>query len=108
MIRYVPLPIVGTDQHPRMNLKRPFGDELPVVYEIGLSFGDAIIIGDNLVVPEFSLKWMGVAMALTEKLFEPSAQVIGIVLTYYFNSYGSIGIGGNFAGKSPHGYASLR
>jgi hypothetical protein len=105
--RYVPFPIVGTQSSPRMNLKKPMSTTSPTVFEIGLAFGDAIVPGDEFVVPEFSWRRLGVAFAITERLFSDSAEVIGLALTYDFNSYGSIGIGGNFARNEVHGYASL-
>lgn len=105
--RYVPFPIVGTQAKPRMNLKKPMSTSSPTVLEIGLAFGDAIVPGDEFVVPEFSWRRLGIAFAITERLFSDSAEVIGLALTYDFNSYGSIGIGGNFARNEVHGYASL-
>jgi hypothetical protein len=105
--RYVPFPIVGTQSSPRMNLKKPMSTSSPTVFEIGLAFGDAIVPGDEFVVPEFSWRRLGIAFAVTERLFSDSADVIGLALTYDFNSYGSIGIGGNFARNEVHGYASL-
>ena len=105
--RYVPFPIVGTQSSPRMNLKKPMSTSSPTVFEIGLAFGDAIVPGDEFVVPEFSWRRLGIAFAITERLFSDSAEVIGLALTYDFNSYGSIGIGGNFARNEVHGYASL-
>jgi hypothetical protein len=106
-VRYIPFPIVGTDENPRMNLKRPFAQGSPTVFEIGLAFGDAIVPGDEFVVPEFSAQRLGIAFAITQQLFSDSAQVIALALTYDFNSFGSIGIGGNFAGKGVHGYLSF-
>jgi len=105
--RFVPFPIVGTQSSPRMNLKKPMSTSSPTVFEIGLAFGDAIVPGDEFVVSEFSWKRLGIAFAVTERLFSDSAEVIGLALTYDFNSYGSIGIGGNFARNEVHGYASL-
>lgn len=106
-IRYVPFPIAGTDDQPSMNLKKPLSRGSPTVFEVGLAFGDAIVPGDDFVVPELSWRRLGIAFAITEQLFSDSAQIVGLALTYDFNSYGSIGIGGNFASKTPHGYASL-
>jgi hypothetical protein len=106
-IRYVPFPIVGTPDKPRPMLLKPMNTNSPTVFEVGLAFGDAIVPGDDFVPPEFSWKRLGIAFAITEQLFSDSAQVLGLALTYDFNSYGSIGIGGNFAGKTAHGYASL-
>ncbi len=106
-IRYVPFPIYGSDDKPTMNLRRPFTIGSPTVFEVGLAFGDAIVPGDDFVIPEFSWRRLGVAFAITEQLFADSAQVVALALTYDFNSYGSIGIGGNFAGSAAHGYASF-
>ena len=106
-VRYIPFPIVGTSSNPRMNLMKPMSATSPTVFEVGLAFGDAIVPGDEFVVPEFSWRRLGVAFATTEKLFSDSAEIIGLALTYDFNSYGSIGIGGNFARNEVHGYASL-
>ena len=105
--RYVPFPIVGTQSSPRMNLKKPMSTASPTVFEIGLAFGDAIVPGDEFVVPEFSWKRLGIAFAVTERLFNDDADIIGLALTYDFNSYGSLGLGGNFARNEVHGYASL-
>jgi hypothetical protein len=106
-IRYVPFPIVGTKRQPRMNLVTPLGENSTAVFEIGLAFGDAIVPGDEFVVPEFSFRRLGFAFAITEKLFGNEAEIIGLALTYDFNSYGSIGLGGNFAQDEVHGYASF-
>ncbi|MGD0036280.1 MAG: hypothetical protein ABSC53_03185 [Bacteroidota bacterium] len=106
-VRYVPFPIVGTTNRPRPTLMRPLNSSSPTVFEIGLAFGDAIVPGDDFVVPEFSWRRLGVAFAITEKLFNDDADIVGLALTYDFNSYGSIGIGGNFAHNETHGYASL-
>jgi hypothetical protein len=106
-IRYVPFPIVGTEESPRMSLKKPLMSGSPTVFEVGLAFGDAIVPGDEFVVPEFSWRRLGVAFAITEQLFSDRAEIIALALTYDFNSYGSIGLGGNFAKKAVHGYASL-
>jgi hypothetical protein len=105
-LRYVPFPIVGTPGRKKMTLQAPTGDN-PTVFEIGLAFGDAIVPGDEFVMPEFSMRRLGIAFAVTEKLFSNDAKIIGLVLTYDFNSYGSIGLGGNFAQEEIHGYASI-
>jgi hypothetical protein len=105
--RYVPFPIVGTADRPRASLQRPLNAGSPTVFEIGLAFGDAIVPGDDFVVPEFSWRRLGIAFAITEKLFNDDADIVGLAFTYDFNSYGSIGIGGNFAHNETHGYASL-
>ena len=105
-IRYVPFPVAGLPGNPKTTLRGPFGEN-PTVFEVGLAFGDAIVPGDEFVVPEFSSKRLGVAFAVTEKLFNDDARIIGLVLTYDFNSYGSIGIGGNFAQHETNPYFSF-
>jgi len=106
-LRYVPFPIVGTSSNPRMNLRRPLASGSPSVFEVGLAFGDAIVPGDELLAPELTWRRLGVAFAITENLFTEKAEILALALTYDFNSYGSIGLGGNFAGETVHGYASL-
>jgi hypothetical protein len=106
-VRYVPFPIVGTAENSQPTLLKPMSPSSPTVFEIGLAFGNAIVPGDDFVPAEFSWKRLGVAFAITERLFSDSAQVIGLALTYDFNSYGSIGIGGNFAQNTCHWYFSL-
>ena len=106
-IRYVPFPIVGLPDGSKTKLIPFSGDGSKQVFEIGLSFGDAIVPGDDFVVPEFSIKRLGIALAISEKLFSSDAQIKAIALTYDFNSYGSIGIGGNFAQDVIRGYASF-
>jgi hypothetical protein len=106
-IRYVPFPVVGTKERPRMHLVPPLGENSAAVFEVGLAFGDVIVPGDEFVMPEFSWRRLGVAFAITENLFSQEAEIIGLLATYDFNSYGSIGLGGNFAGDEVHGYASF-
>jgi hypothetical protein len=106
-IRYVPFPVFGSQTRPRMSLSRPMSTTSPTIFEVGLAFGDAVVPGDQFLVPEFSWRRLGIAFAISERLFSDSAEVIGLALTYDFNSYGSIGIGGNFARNEVHGYASL-
>lgn len=106
-VRYIPFPIVGTISSPRMNLMKPMSANYPTVFEIGLSFGNAVVPGDDFIVPPFSWQRLGVAFAITERLFEDDADILGLALTYDFNSYGSIGLGGNFAHNEAHGYASF-
>ena len=55
----------------------------------------------------FSFRRLGVVFAITEKMFNKDAQIIGLALTYDFNSYGSIGVGGNFAQSEANPYFSL-
>lgn len=106
-IRYVPFPIVGTASRTSLHLERPMSSESPTVFEIGLAFGDAIVPGDEFVIPEFSWRRLGIAFAITEQLFSDEASILGIALTYDFNSYGSLGVGGNFADSRIRGYASF-
>jgi hypothetical protein len=106
-VRYVPFPIIGTDDEPRPNLKKPFHTGSPTVFELGLAFGNAIVPGDDFVPPSFAIERLGVAFAVDEHLFTDSAKVLALALTYDFNSYGSIGIGCNFAGKYAHQYYSF-
>ena len=40
-------------------------------------------------------------------LFNDDAEIIDLALTYDFNSYGSIGIGGNFAHHEVHPHISF-
>jgi hypothetical protein len=105
-VRYVPFPITRTPDRQEVSLRGPFGNEF-TVFEVGLAFGDAIVSGDDFVVSEFSWQRLGIAFAITEKLFSDSAQVIALALTYDFNSYGSIGVGGNFAQHEAHPYVSF-
>ena len=106
-IRYVPFPMVGLPDGSKPRLIPFSGESSQRVFEIGLTFGDAIVPGDDFVVPEFSIKRLGIALALTEELFSDSAQIKAIALTYDFNSYASLGIGGNFAQNNVRGYASF-
>jgi hypothetical protein len=106
-IRYVPFPIVGTADRPRATLLKPMSPNSPTVFEVGLAFGDAIVPGDDFVPPEFSWRRLGVAFAITEQMFSEDARIIGLAVTYDFNSYGSIGVGGNFAQNETHGYFSF-
>lgn len=106
-VRYVPFPVIGTGEDLGMKLLAPLQSSSPTVFEIGLSFGDAIVPGDEFVVPSFSIDRLGVAFAITEKLFDDDAEVRALVLTYDFNSYGSLGIGANFPGDKIRTYFSL-
>ncbi|HLX11789.1 MAG TPA: hypothetical protein VKS81_03145, partial [Bacteroidota bacterium] len=103
-VRYVPFPIVGRKDSTFRLLT--FASEEPV-FEVGLNFGDYTIAGDEYVLPEFSLSRLGVAMAITPKLFGQDADIIGLAFTYEFNSYASIGLGGNFAQNEIHSYMSF-
>lgn len=89
--RYVPFAVVGK------RLLTPLdGSSYEPVFEIGLTFGDAIVSGDDFVVPEFSLRRLGVAFAITNRLFNSDAAVRALALTYDFNSYGSVAVGAHF------------
>lgn len=90
-----------------MHLENPMTTPSPTVFEIELASGDAIVPGDEFVVPEFLWRRLGIAFAVTKRLFNEDADIIGIALTYDFNSYSSIGLGGNFAQQEVHGYASF-
>jgi hypothetical protein len=105
-VRYVPFPMTALSNEDAMRLHGPFGGTF-TVFEVGLAFGDAIVPGDEFVLPEFSLKRVGVAFGITEKLFNSDAEVIALAFTYDFNSYGSIGVGGNFAQNVVRPYASF-
>ena len=106
-IRYIPFPIVGMPNKTAPRLLKPMSTSSPTVFEVGLAFGDAIVPGDEFVPTEFSWRRLGFAFAITEQLFKDSADVIGLALTYDFNSYGSIGLGGNFAHDEVHPYFSF-
>lgn len=108
-VRYVPFPVTSTTINKRGNLYLvPFtGEGAITVFEIGLSFGDAIVPGDQFVFPEFSFKRLGVALALSQKLFAHDAEIKAIALTYDFNSYGSIGLGANLARELIRPYFSF-
>jgi hypothetical protein len=98
-VRYVPFPITATQlkNDGKLYLVPFSSDGALTVFEIGLAFGDALIPSDDFISPQFSFQRLGVAMALTQKLFTKDADIKALALTYDFNSYGSIGLGGNFA-----------
>ena len=79
----------------------------PAVFEIGLAFGDDIVPSDKHVNPVLSWSRLGVAFAITEKLFNDDAQIIALALTYDFNSYGSLGFGANLAQGQAYPYVSF-
>ncbi|MBI1806498.1 MAG: hypothetical protein HYR76_05545 [Ignavibacteria bacterium] len=106
-VRYVPFPVVGTPDNAKTTLRGPTGDNALTVFEVGLAFGDAIVPGDEFVMPEFSFRRLGFAFAITEKLFNSDAQIVALALTYDFNSYGSIGVGANLAQHQVHEYFSF-
>ena len=106
-LRYIPLPIVGRPGDNKVQLLSPMGKDIPVVFEVGLAFGDEVVSGDNTFKPAFSLSRLGVAIIITEKLFKSDANILGLALTYDFNSYASIGVGRNLAGGESYPYYSF-
>lgn len=88
--RYIPFAVTGN------KLRRPLSEKSQAIFEVGLAFGDAIVTGDDFVVEEFSPRRLGIAFAITDKLFATDAEVLALALTYDFNSYGSIAFGANF------------
>lgn len=105
--RYVPLPVVGTPGDNKVQLLRPMEKHVPVVFEVGLAFGDEVVSGDNTFQPALSLSRLGVAIVITEKLFKADAEILGIAFTYDFNSYASIGVGRNLAQGQSYPYYSF-
>ncbi|MES2764921.1 MAG: hypothetical protein V4642_03580 [Bacteroidota bacterium] len=99
--RYVPFAIIGK------SLQRPFTGKNQAIFEVGLTFGDAIVSGDDFVLPEFSARRLGVAFAISDKLFDKDAEVMALALTYDFNSFGSIGVGYNFPPNKLQSYVSF-
>lgn len=99
--RYVPFAILGEE------LVSSFDVEATAIFEVGLAFGDAIVAGDDFVVPEFSLRRLGVAFVISNDLFNADAKVRALAFTYDFNSYGSIGIGANFPAGKRQSYISF-
>ena len=89
-IRYIPFPIVG------QKLFRPFRENGATVFEIGLSFGSYIVSSNEYREGSFSMKRLGVAFAISEKLFSEDAEILALCLTYDFHSFASIGFGANF------------
>lgn len=92
-IRYIPFVIAGE------NLMTTFTGDNSAVFEVGLAFGDVRVSGDDFVKPELSIRRLGVAFAITNRLFGEDARIRALALTYDFNSYGSIAAGVNFPGK---------
>lgn len=89
-IRYIPFPIIGN------RLFRPFQDNGPTVFEVGLSFGFGIVSNKEYKDGFFSPKRFGIAFAISDKLFSENAEILAICLTYDFHSFASIGFGANF------------
>lgn len=89
-VRYVPFAVTGN------KLTKPFTSKTSAVFEVGLGFGNINISGDDFVKPTLSFDRLGVAFAITDKLFNDDAEILALVFTYDFNYYGSIGVGANF------------
>ncbi|MBN1302306.1 MAG: hypothetical protein JW995_13905 [Melioribacteraceae bacterium] len=106
-LRYIPFPITGTPAKSKVSLLSPGSINSPVVFEIGLNFGDEVVSGDATLKPTLSINRLGVAMIITEKLFKSDAQILGVALTYDFNSYASIAVGRNLAQSKSYPYYSL-
>ncbi|MFN8365795.1 MAG: hypothetical protein U0Y96_00975 [Candidatus Kapaibacterium sp.] len=103
--RYIPFAVVGNK-----GLRKSTDGAANTIFEIGLSFGDQIVSGDEFVLEPFAARRLGVAFAVTPELFGKEAEVTALVLTYDFNSFGSIGIGANFPPSKPgvtEGYFSF-
>lgn len=92
-LRYVPFVVRGKDY------TTPFSSTSTAVFEVGLGFSNVAISGDDFVIPDLSLRRLGIAFAVTSKLFSDEATIRALVVTYDFNAYGSIGIGANFPGQ---------
>lgn len=71
---------------------RPFVNNSLTVFEIGLGFGNVTVPGDEFVKPTLSFDRLGVAVAITEKLFSNDAEILALALTYDFNVYGILGL----------------
>lgn len=91
--RYVPFIVLGKDY------TTPFTGG-NAVFEIGLGFSNVSVASDDFIIPDFSLKRLGVAFAISSALFGDKAETRALALTYDFNSYGSLGLGANFPGNS--------
>jgi hypothetical protein len=87
-VRYIPFPVVGS------TLAGPNYEGIPIVFEVGLTFGNQVITSNDFYKP--SIERLGVSIALTPKLFSKQAQILGLLFTYDFNTYASIGFGANF------------
>ena len=91
--RFIPFVVAGK------NLLTTFTGENSAVFEVGLAFSDVRVSGDDFVKPTLSIQRLGVAFAITNRLFGDDARIRALALTYDFNSYGSIAAGVNFPGK---------
>lgn len=92
--RFIPFVIIGKD------LLTTFTGGHGAVFEIGLAFGDVRVSGDDFIKPELSLRRLGVAFAVTNRLFSDDARIRALAFTYDFTSYGSIAAGVNFPGEN--------
>jgi hypothetical protein len=106
--RYVPFAVVGG------RIRGPFANgSHPAVgiFEIGFGFGDIAVPGDEFVAPEISIRRLGIAFVISERLFRADAEILALAFTYDINTYGSIGFGANFAPldgvRKPSTYFSL-
>lgn len=106
-VRYIPFPITKKPGGSKVEMYVPAQKNSNAVFEIGLSFGDNIVSGDNTFNPGLSLSRLGVAIVISEKLFGESAEILGLALTYDFNSYASIGLGRNLAQGESYPYYSF-
>lgn len=89
-VRYIPFAVTNN------TITNPFSEKKTGVFEIGLGFGDVAVPGDEFFKPVLSFNRLGIAFAITEKLFSDDALIRALAITYEFNLYGSIGIGANF------------
>lgn len=89
-LRYIPFAIIGKE------LVKPIGNNATGIFEVGMSFGDPIVSGDDFAVPPLSFERLGIAFAVSHELFSDSARISALAFTYDFNSYGSIAAGANF------------
>ncbi|MEP2511307.1 MAG: hypothetical protein ABJH72_18200 [Reichenbachiella sp.] len=103
-LRYIPFPVIGNE------LAGPSRQGYPILFEAGLTFGNRTVVSNELFDPAFSIKKLGIAIVLSPRLFANDAEVLGMALTYDFNTYASLGVGANFgtlAGDEPDPYFSL-
>jgi hypothetical protein len=89
-VRYIPFPVVDS------RLEGPTRKNTPVVFEVGINFGNEVIASNEYAKPELSIKRLGLAAAITPKLFSDEAQILALAVTYEFNAYASVGAGFNF------------
>ncbi|MBS1507714.1 MAG: hypothetical protein JSS79_13820 [Bacteroidetes bacterium] len=101
-IRYIPFPVVGN------NLEGPYKQDVPIVFEAGVTFGNQVITSNDSYKP--SIERLGVAFAFTPQLFSKDAKILALLFSYDFNAYASIGVGANFgtlSANSPDPYFSF-